>query len=89
MVTGEITKNGTLAKTLNKPVGGSNPYVWFGYSPLKLFNHTQRQVSVSTNDDTISMVHTSQQSTKDVFSKELEGYFRSSTLKLKRTIIYE
>ena len=37
---GAITKTGTLATTFNKPAGEANPYVWFGYAPLKIYNHT-------------------------------------------------
>ena len=35
MMTDEITKTGTLATTFHKPAGEVNPYVLFGYGPLK------------------------------------------------------
>ena len=34
---GEITKTDTLAMTLHKPAEEANPYVQFGYGPLKTF----------------------------------------------------
>ena len=46
--------NGTLTTTFQKPVGVENPYVWFGYSPQTIFNHTRRQVPGSMNNDTIN-----------------------------------
>ena len=64
MATGEITKTGTLGMAFHKPTGEENPYVQFGYSPLKNFNHNLRQVSGSMKADPINMIHTSQQSTK-------------------------
>ena len=45
MATGARTKNVTLDMALHKPVGWANPYVWFGYVPLTIFNHTRGQVS--------------------------------------------
>ena len=89
MATGAITKTGTLAMTFHKPAGEANPYVWFGYSPLTIFNHTRGQVSLSMNSNTINMIHTSQKSTKEGLNEELEGCFISSKLKLQRTIIYK
>ena len=47
-------KTSTLATTFHKPVGRENPYVWFGYSPQTIFNHTRRQVSGSMNSDPIN-----------------------------------
>ena len=41
MATDEITKNGTLSMTFHKPAGEENPYVRFGYGPLKDCNHVQ------------------------------------------------
>ena len=60
MMTGKITKTGTIAMNFYKPVGESNLYVRFGYAPLTIYYHTQRQVSESSNADTINMIHTSQ-----------------------------
>ena len=54
---------GTLATSFQKPLGEANPYVRFGYGPLKNFNHTQRQVVVSINPDPINTKKTGQQST--------------------------
>ena len=64
MATGKITKTGTLAMEFNKPAGEEDMYVQFGYVPLKIFNHTQGQVSGSMDADPINMIHTSQQSKK-------------------------
>ena len=64
MDTGEITKTGTLAMTFHKSAVEANPYVRFGYAPLKIFNHTGGNVSGSMNVDPINMTHTIQQSTK-------------------------
>ena len=89
MVTGAITKTSTLATNFHNPVGGSNPYVRFGYGPLAICYHTQGQVSGSINADPINMIHTIKQSTEKGLNKDLEGYFRSSTLKIQRTILYE
>ena len=47
----------TLATTYPKPMGEGNPYVRFGYGPLKFCNHTWVQVSVSINNNPISMIH--------------------------------
>ena len=47
--------------TFRKPVGGENIYVRFGYGPLTICNHTQEQILVSMNDDTIEMVQPSKQ----------------------------
>ena len=59
-----ITKTGTLATILHKPVGEANKYVRFGYGLLKNCNNTQWQVSGSMNADPINIVHINQQSTK-------------------------
>ena len=64
IVTGAITKTGTLATTLHKPVGEANKYFRFEHSPLKIFNHTRGKISVSMNADPIDMIHKSQQYTK-------------------------
>ena len=61
IATGEITKIGTIVMTFEKPAGGGNTYVWFGYNPLEIYNHTPGQVSVSMDADTINMMDTSQQ----------------------------
>ena len=61
MASCEITKTGTLAMTLHKPEGEANPHVRFGYGPLKIWNHTQGQVSGSMNADPMNIIHTSQQ----------------------------
>ena len=37
MMTGELTKTGTLTTTFHKPAGESNPYVLFGSIPLTIF----------------------------------------------------
>ena len=65
ITTGEITKTGTLAKNVYKPAGEANPYVWFGYGPLTIFNNTRETVSESMDADPINMTHTSQHSTKE------------------------
>ena len=69
MTTGEITKTGTLAMTFHKSEGGANPYVQFGYGPLKVCNHTRGQFSGSMNSDKINMIHASQKSTKEFFNE--------------------
>ena len=76
MATVEITKTCTLDMTFYKPEGESNMYLRFGYVLLAIFNHTRGEVSRSMNADTINMIHTSQQSTKEGLNEELEGYFR-------------
>ena len=38
---------GTLIAAFTNPVGGANPYVWFGYEPQRIFYHIQRQLLVS------------------------------------------
>ena len=58
IATGEITKTSTLATTFHKPAGEANPYVWFGYVPLTIFNHTGEQVSGSMNADTMNIINT-------------------------------
>ena len=72
----DITKPGTLVTTFHKPAGEENLYVRFGYGPLRILNHTRGQVLKSNNADPINMIHTSQTSTSERLSKELEGYFR-------------
>ena len=37
-ITGEIIKNATLTTTFHKPAVEANPYVRFGYGPLKISN---------------------------------------------------
>ena len=64
MATGEITKTGTLATTVHKLTEEENQYVWFGYSPLTIQNHTQGKDLGSVNNDPINMIHTSQKSKK-------------------------
>ena len=44
----------TLAANFQKPEGGANMYVWFGYVPQKICNHTLGQVWVSINADPIN-----------------------------------
>ena len=61
-------KTVTLAMTSHKPAVEANPYVRFGYSLLEIGSHTQGQVSGSMNDDPINMIHTSQQSKRDVLN---------------------
>ena len=51
----------TLTITFDKPVGEENPYLRFGYGPLKICLNTQGKVSGSMNDDPINMIHTSKQ----------------------------
>ena len=41
------------------------------------------------NTDTINMIHTSKQSTKEGLNEELDGDFRPSKLKLQITIFNE
>ena len=77
MAIGEIIKTGTLATTFHKPGGEANIYVCFGYVPLTVFNHTQRQVPGSINKYPKNMIHKIQQSTKEGLNKKLDGYFRS------------
>ena len=48
MTTGEITKTGTLAMTLHKPVSEANPYVRVRYRPLK--NQTHPKTSFTINE---------------------------------------
>ena len=67
-MTGEITKNGTLNTTFQKPVGEANLYVRFGYSSLTIFNHTWGKVSGLMHADPINMIQKSQQSTKEGFN---------------------
>ena len=69
MVTGAIIKTGRFATTFHKPAGEANLYVQFVYVPLKIYNHTPGQVSVSMNADPINMIHITQQSTKQGLSK--------------------
>ena len=64
MITSEIIKTITLANNSHKPAGEANTYVQLVYVPLTIFLHTRVQVSVSMNTFSISMIHTSQQSTK-------------------------
>ena len=45
-------QNGTLATTFQKPTGGTNPYVRFGYTSRKVCNHIWGKVSGSMNSDT-------------------------------------
>ena len=46
--------NVTLTTTFHKSVGEENLYVWFGYRPQKICNHTWRKVPGSMNNYTIS-----------------------------------
>ena len=64
MATGAVTKPVTHAINFQQPVRIANPYVQFGYTPLKIFNHNQGQVSGSINTDTINMIHITQQPKK-------------------------
>ena len=57
IVTGEITKTGTLATTFHKPAGEANPYVRFGCSPLTICNHIWGQNSESMSADPMNMMH--------------------------------
>ena len=41
MATGEITKTDTPAPNFHKHSGEKNPYVWFGYGTLTIWNHNQ------------------------------------------------
>ena len=77
MDTDKSNKTNTLATAFHKYAWEANTYVWFGYSPLKICNHTKGQVSGSMNSDPMNMIHTIKQSTKEVFNEELEGYLRS------------
>ena len=69
MVTGEITKTGTLATALHKHAVETNTYDRFIYSPLSILYHTWGQVSGSMNDNPIKMIPKSQQSTKQGFNR--------------------
>ena len=89
MATGTITKTVTLVTTFHKPAGKENPYVWFGYGPLTICYHTQGKVSGSMNANPINKIHTSQQSTKEVPNKELEGYLRPRDNPPQITILNE
>ena len=42
MMTGEITKTGIFTTTFHKYVGEANPYVRFGYTPLKNFKQKNK-----------------------------------------------
>ena len=77
MKTGAITKTSTLTTTSHKPLEEENPYVWFGYKPMKHCNQTRGKVLVSINADPINIIHTSQQPKKEGLNKELERYFIS------------
>ena len=68
MATGAITKNGTLSMTFHRLLGEENPYFRFGYGLMTIFYHTQGQVSGSINSDTMNIIHTRQQSTKDLLN---------------------
>ena len=72
-MTGAITKTRTLATTFHKLAGEGNPSVQIGYHPLKICNHTPEQVSGSMYADPISIMHTSQKSTKEGLNEEIEG----------------
>ena len=74
MKTGTITKTGTIDTTFHKPAGEANMYVRFGYSPLKVFYHTQGQVSWPLNYYPMNMIQKSQQSTKYGLDGDFEGY---------------
>ena len=67
-------KTGTLVTTFHKPTGEVNLYVIFVYVPQIIFNHTQGQASVSINADPVNEKCTGQQSTKEVFCDDIEGY---------------
>ena len=41
--------------TFHKPVGEETPYIWFGYGPQEIFEHTWGQVSESINDYPINI----------------------------------
>ena len=66
---------------------GSKYVFRFGYGPLKICNNTLGKVSGSMNADSINMMHTSQQSTKEDLNEELEGYFSPRKLKTQRKIL--
>ena len=68
-----IAKTGIFTITFHKPVGEENPFVQFRYIPMKICNHTQGQLSGSIEAYPINMIHTSQQSTKEVLNEEFEG----------------
>ena len=57
-------KNWPPRHSLPQECGGGNPFVQFGYVPLKIFCHNHGQFSVSMNAYTINMIHTSQQINK-------------------------
>ena len=59
-----------------KPAEGANMYVCFVYFPQKIINHIQAKVSVAMNADRVNTKCTDKNSSKEVFSGELEGYFR-------------
>ena len=58
MMTGEITKTGTLATNFHKLAGEANPYFWLVYGPLTIFQHTLGKVSILMNADIINMIDT-------------------------------
>ena len=74
ILTGSITKTWTLAKIFHKTAGEANLYVWFGYSPLTIYNNTLREVSVSMNSYPINLIHTSKQSAKQIMDKKINKY---------------
>ena len=76
IVTGAITKTGTLATISNKPAEDTNPYIQFGYDSLTIYNHTQGQVSGPMYADPINMIHTIKKSTNDALNEEHEGDYK-------------
>ena len=70
IATGAITKTRTLVATFHKPAGGgANPYVRFGYGPLKICYHTWGKGAGSMYTDPINIIHRSQKLTKCVLNE--------------------
>ena len=72
IATGAITKTDTLATTFHNTAKEANMYVRFGYVALKIWYHSQGQVSGSLCTDPINMIHRSKQKTYGL-KEELEG----------------
>ena len=54
-------RTGTLSVTFHKPVGGENPYVWFGYIPHTISITPKDKFQGWINYDKVNAIYTSQQ----------------------------
>ena len=75
---GAMTKNDTLDTTFYRPTGEANMYIWFGYGPLIICNHTCGQVSLTMNSDPINIIHTSENFKKRWTNKLNEIYIQQT-----------